>query len=42
MQRNGVKIIPRTGIEQPYMMTPPKFNEISREFERIATINVSI
>jgi len=31
--------LPRTGIEQPFLYHRPKFSEVTREFERIATYN---
>lgn len=41
LQKTNIKYIPRTGIDQPYMLHAPKFIDNHKEFERIATVNVS-
>jgi hypothetical protein len=41
MSKTNTKYIPRTGIEQPFMLHAPRFSESHKEFERIATVNVS-
>ena len=41
MKEYNLKYLPRTGIEQPYMIQPPKFIENHKEFEPIAHMNVS-
>lgn len=41
MKKYNLKYLPRTGIEQPFMIQPPKFIENQKEFEPIAHMNVS-
>lgn len=42
MKKKNIKFLPRTGIEQPYMVQAPKFSEHCREYEPISQINVSL
>ena len=42
MKKMNVKFVPRTGIDQPFMIQAPKFIETTKEFERNATVNVSL
>lgn len=37
----NIKYVPRTGIDQPFMIQAPKFIETHKEFERVAVVNVS-
>jgi len=41
MKKLNVKFVPRTGIDQPFMIQAPKFIETTKEFERNANVNVS-
>jgi len=42
MKKLNVKFVPRTGIDQPFMIQAPKFIETTKEFERNANVNVSL
>lgn len=42
MLKYNLKVLPRSGIEQPYLIVPPKFSEVCREFEPTAVINTSL